>query len=74
MYMYKLLIFFGLMDEVITTIIESLIIPKILTTSKTKSKIYCLNGSIEEVKENPLHGINSDYFLINIHFLRQELK
>ena len=39
-----------------------------------KSNTYCLNGSIEEVKENPLHGINSDYFLINIHYLHQGLK
>ncbi len=45
-----------------------------LTTSKTKSKSYCLNGSIEEAKGNPLHGINSVYFLKNIHFHHQELK
>jgi hypothetical protein len=31
-----------------------------------------LNGSIEEAKGNPLHGINSVYFLINIHFHHQE--
>ena len=41
---------------------------------KTKSNTYCLNGSTEEVKENPLLGINSDSFFINIHYLHQELR
>jgi hypothetical protein len=39
-----------------------------------KSKSYCLNGSIEEVKGNPLHGINSVYSLKSIHFHYQESK
>jgi hypothetical protein len=32
-----------------------------METSKTKSRTYCLNSLIEEVKGNPLHEINSDH-------------
>jgi len=54
--------------------IASQITLQVLTNLKTKSNIYCLNGSIEEVKDNPLLGINSDSFFINIRYLHQELR
>ena len=55
-----------------------------LTTSKTKSKSYCLNGSIEEAKGNPLHWDKFSLFLnkyplpsprikVNIYDLRKEI-
>ena len=41
---------------------------------RDKIEYYSLNGSTEEVKENPLLGINSISFFINIHYLHQELR
>jgi len=44
---------------VILTTIATQITLQVLINLKTKSNIYCLNGSTEEVKENSLLGINS---------------
>lgn len=47
---------------------------QMLTNLKTKSHIYCINGSTGEVRENLLLGINSGSFFIDIRYLHQELR